>query len=66
MNIIVNGKPQSVVAGMTIQMLLEQLQVTQNYLAVARNCECVTRQQYGNTFLQENDAIEILSPMAGG
>lgn len=65
MKIIVNGKPQQTDAK-TIADLIMSLGYKGDYFAVAKNMAMVQRSKYGETPVNENDEIEILTPMQGG
>ena len=65
MNIIVNGKPQTIVPSSTIEKLLAQWGYTTG-IAVAINGAFVPRTTYGEHIVEDGDAIEILSPRQGG
>lgn len=66
MKIIVNGKEMWVAEGITISALLQELNVRQEYTAVALNREVAGKQTYATTVLREGDRLEIVHPMGGG
>jgi sulfur carrier protein len=63
-NICFNGQQQSVTAGCSIQQVTSHL--ADKEFVIALNQHFIPRSQYSTTQLQEGDAIELLSPMAGG
>ncbi len=65
MKIILNGREQHTQAK-TIAELVQSLGYEGDYFAVARNLVCIQRAHYGEMLLQDNDDIEILTPMQGG
>lgn len=65
MKIIINGEEKQMDAK-TIAELIAALGYEGDYFAVARNMACVSRGEYANTPIAENDKIEILMPMQGG
>lgn len=65
MRLIVNGEPQTVVAT-TLSDLLVALDYEGDWLATAVNGELVHRDDRGDHALNDNDRIEILTPMQGG
>ncbi|MFT4182010.1 MAG: sulfur carrier protein ThiS [Rhizobium sp.] len=65
MKLIVNGEPQSVVAT-TLSDLLAALDYEGDWLATAVNGELVHRDDRADHALNDNDRIEILTPMQGG
>jgi sulfur carrier protein len=66
MRLTVNGKPMELPAGLTVEGLLERLNVRREYTAVALNREVTPRSSYGRTVLKDGDRIEIVHPMGGG
>lgn len=73
MKISINGINHDIQDCASIQQVIEYLQASNNSnqvllngFVVALNQTFVPRSQYLNTQLQEHDAIELLSPMAGG
>ena len=63
----VNGTPVAIAAGKTLQQYLD---TTTDYvptrIAVERNGEIVPKRLYGETVLQDNDVIEVVSFVGGG
>ncbi len=66
MNIVINGKSTAVEKPLSVQELLHRLGYLDHFVAVAVNQECVLRRNYGVQWIQAEDQIEILAPMAGG
>jgi len=67
MQLIVNGKPMSVTAGLTVQAVLAELNIHQVHgVAVAVNSVVVARSQSGETVLREGDRLEIIQATTGG
>jgi sulfur carrier protein len=66
MNVTVNGETKNITKASSVLDLLAELDLTDAFVAVAVNSSCITRSQYDQTDLKENDKIEILAPMAGG
>ncbi len=64
--IYVNGNPEQIIPHKSIQDLLDTMNFTNEYIAVAINRICIPRSLFSNRVVQENDQIEILSPMSGG
>ena len=65
MNIIINGKPEQTDAGNIAELVLS-LGYEGDYFAVAKNLSAIPRSRYRETAVNENDEIEILTPMQGG
>jgi thiamine biosynthesis protein ThiS len=65
-SIYVNGKPHLTGVGVTVDKLLEELGYQGHLVAVAVNEQCILRREYSAKVLEPCDAIEILTPMAGG
>lgn len=66
MEIRVNGKVRVVAEGISIRRLLDELGLHPMRVAVQRNQEIVKRDRYEAVVLQPDDAVEILTIMAGG
>jgi sulfur carrier protein len=66
MNITVNGEKKELSEKCNVLALLDTLELTNAFVAVAINNSCVSRSQYEETCIKENDKVEILAPMVGG
>jgi sulfur carrier protein len=66
MTIVVNGKSMDVTDGLSVEDLLQRLQVRREYTAVAVNREVMPRARYASARLREGDRVEIVRPMGGG
>ena len=66
MIININGTSHDLAEGSTIAQALVTLNLEINDFVIALNQTFIPRSQYLQTQLQNNDAIELLSPMAGG
>lgn len=66
MNIHLNGEPHEVVNGTTLNELLEQLEMTQQRIAVEINLNIIPRSQYAETLLNADDKVEIVRAIGGG
>lgn len=65
MNVIVNGERRAVKAS-TLADLLTVLDYEGGWLATAVNGDLIHREARAETYLEEGDRVEILSPMQGG
>ena len=65
MKLIVNGEPQTITVT-TLSELLVTLDYEGDWLATAVNGELVHREDRADHALNDNDRIEILTPMQGG
>jgi sulfur carrier protein len=66
MRVTVNGKPMDLPDGLSLDELLQRLQVRREYTAVALNREVTPRSAYAATRLEDGDRVEIVHPMGGG
>lgn len=66
MSIRLNNEVIKILKNQSLLHLLTEKGYTNNRYAVALNHHFVPRTQHAKTFLQENDAIEIIVPMQGG
>jgi thiamine biosynthesis protein ThiS len=64
--VIVNGKPKTVTAGITLAALLDELGVERRAVAVAHNEDVVPRDRYDLVALQDGDRVEIVRMVGGG
>ncbi len=66
MQIVVNGEPRQIDAGMTAAQLVELLELGGRRLAMEINREILPRSQYGEHQLRSGDQIEIVQAIGGG
>lgn len=66
MKIIVNGEEQLVSDGVTVSMLLEELEIFGERIAVERNREIIPHSRFKDLGLQEGDRLEIVHFVGGG
>jgi thiamine biosynthesis protein ThiS len=66
MKLIVNGEERRVENVGNVADLARSLGYEGDFFAVALNRVCVARTKYDTTPVNENDDVEILSPMQGG
>ena len=63
--VTVNGESLAI-AGQTLQAYLATTSYDPARIAVERNGEIIPKAQYGNTVLQDEDCIEVVSFVGGG
>ncbi|HEU0100886.1 MAG TPA: sulfur carrier protein ThiS [Mycobacteriales bacterium] len=66
MQLTVNGVATELAEDTTVARLVEDLAHDRRRVAVARNGEVVPRSAWAGTQLQDGDAVEVLSAVAGG
>ena len=66
MNIILNGKQQTLEPESTLQDLLETKGYADKIVAVAVNQNFVPKSNYDAHIITDGDTIEIVAPMQGG
>jgi len=66
MQISVNGEAKEVADGITIAVLLEELQIRSKFCAVERNRQLVPRAQHADCVLEPDDTLEIVTLVGGG
>ena len=64
--ITVNGEPVSIAEPMTVEQVLDTVEVPPNYLAVEVNAEVVPREAYGSRMIQSGDELEVVTLVGGG
>lgn len=66
MEVVANGKPQSLDEGATVEGLIRALDLDPRFVIVERNGEPLERKRYGDTRLAEGDRVELVRAVAGG
>lgn len=66
MNVTVNGESRGLAAGIRLEQLLDELELSGKRLAIELNREIVPRSQYADTRLNDGDVIEIVHAIGGG
>ena len=66
MQIVLNGEPKSLDDVLSLQQLLDQLQIPAGRVACEVNLKIIRRAFYPETLLKEGDAIEIIQAIGGG
>jgi sulfur carrier protein len=64
--ITVNGRPVEIEAPMTVEQLLDTVDVPPNYLAVEVNADVVPRQEYTEHIVGPGDDVEVVTLVGGG
>lgn len=64
--ITVNGKMVELDAPMTVERLLDSVEVPPNYLAVEVNADVVPRERYTDVTVGDGDEIELVTLVGGG
>jgi sulfur carrier protein len=66
MKITLNGAPKEIEASLTVQNLLDQLQIPPGRVACEVNLKIIKRAFYPATQLNEGDTVEIIQAIGGG
>lgn len=66
MNLMVNGEPKTLPDGLTLQQLLDQLEIPNGRVACEVNVQIIKRALYPQTILKEGDEVEIIQAIGGG
>lgn len=67
MKLVLNGKNENTAEGATVSQLLVERKVAQpDMVSVEVNGEMLSRDEFDNTVLKENDQVEFLFFMGGG
>ena len=66
MRIILNKDVQIIPDGISIDALLEHLNIEIKYIAVEVNETIVPKSEYDTLYLKENDNVEIINAVGGG
>lgn len=65
-SITVNGESVDVESEMSVEQLLDTVDVPPNYLAVELNADVVPRESYGETIVRAGDDVEVVTLVGGG
>lgn len=63
---IINGKDMNFKEGVTIEELLEKLDLDMDKVVVEVNLEIIAKEKYYEFVLDEEDKVEIISFVGGG
>ena len=66
MNVTVNGKSYDISDGTSLLAMLYNLDIDPGRVAVEHNLEIVSKTNFDNTVLKENDTLEIITFVGGG
>jgi len=66
MRILLNGDPHDLNAPLTVQALLESLEIDPRVVAVELNRKVVKRARYGETTIEDGAEVEIVAFVGGG
>lgn len=64
--ITVNGQSVEIESPMTVEQLLDTVEVPPNYLAVEVNADVVPREQYTQRVVNAGDDVEVVTLVGGG
>lgn len=63
---IVNGEPYTCAQSLTLEQLVQQLNLSGRRFALERNGELVPKSQHAHVQLREGDRIELVMAVGGG
>ena len=66
MQITVNGENREFSTGTSLSELLKSIDIDERYVAVELNRKIVSRTQFNEKLLMENDILEIVTFVGGG
>ncbi len=64
--ISVNGQAVEIESEMTVEQMLDTVDVPPNYLAVEINAEVVPRERYTTHIVHRGDEVEVVTLVGGG
>ena len=64
--VTVNGRPAQIQSEMSVEQLLDTVEVPPNYLAVEVNGDVVPREDYADKMVAAGDQIEVVTLVGGG
>lgn len=65
-SITVNGENVEIESEMSVEQLLDTVDVPPNYLAVEVNANVVPRETYGDMIVRSGDDVEVVTLVGGG
>jgi len=66
MQILLNGEPREIPPDTTLQILVRQLDLKEDRVAVELNRGIVRRERWPETLLRDHDRLEIVQFVGGG
>ena len=66
MNIKVNGRDHTFDESLNLSQLIEKIDVKQSLFVIELNKKIIHKDKYDNVYLNDNDAVEIVSFVGGG
>jgi len=66
MDVVINGEPKQITAGVTLLELLNELELDPRAVVVEHNRKIVRRIGLGEVTVQDGDAIELVHFVGGG
>lgn len=66
MNITLNGQKHNIESNITLEEMLINLNIEQNNIIAEVNGEVVTKDEFSNKIINENDIIELVRFVGGG
>ena len=64
--ITVNGAARPLAAPTSVSKLLEELGISDRWVAVELNRVIIDRSAFGSTVLSDGDEVEVIRPIGGG
>ena len=64
--ISINNEKKTVDEKSTLAQVLNQLNIDKRMISIAVNSDFVPKDQYDQLMINENDLIDVLTPIAGG
>lgn len=64
--ITVNGRHEQIQSEMSVEQLLDTVDVPPNYLAVEVNGDVVPRENYADKVVRAGDEVEVVTLVGGG
>jgi len=64
--VLVNGEPTRIGEPASLMMLIEQLDLPRQRIAIERNLEIVSKTKWAETVLRDGDRLEIVHFVGGG
>ncbi|OED37874.1 thiamine biosynthesis protein ThiS [Flavobacteriaceae bacterium (ex Bugula neritina AB1)] len=66
MTINVNNQPKSISENSSVELLLQQLDLSRNGIAIAINNEIIIKEKWNSTIINSNDNVTIIQATQGG
>lgn len=66
MNVKINGQTHTFNDNITLENIINELNITINSIVAEVNGQVITKEKFSNTIIKDNDIIELIKFVGGG